>query len=132
MNDGTTEAVKKGRSVIRSLGKDVRVVLVERERSNVRIDASGRLLRGQRMVVHNVADVPLVFAVMVRRRTFFQEDPSIVFLMVRLLVAPPDEVEVEPDLVAATLVSRADTKSFMVNGECAALANVPLLIRTRD
>ena len=27
------------------------------------------------MVAHNIADVSLLFAVMVRRRTFFQEDP---------------------------------------------------------
>ena len=32
------------------------------------------------MVAHDIADVPLLFAVMVRRRTSFQEDPSIVFL----------------------------------------------------
>ena len=31
------------------------------------------------MVAHDVADVSFVSAVMVRRRTFFQEDPSIVF-----------------------------------------------------
>ena len=30
------------------------------------------------MVAHNIADVSLLFAVMVRRRTFFPEDPSIV------------------------------------------------------
>ena len=34
--------------------------------------------RRKRMVARDVADVPLLFAVMVRRRTFFQEDPSIV------------------------------------------------------
>ena len=93
--------------------------------------ANGRLLRGQRMVAHNVADVSFVFAVMVRRRTFFQEGPSIVFLTVRLFVAPSDKVEVEPGFVVATLVSRADTKSFMGNGESAVLTNLPLSIRIR-
>ena len=70
------------------------------------------------MVAHNVADVSFVFAVMVRRRLFFQEDPSIVFLTVKLFIAPRDEVAAEPCFVVATLASRADTKSFMVNGEC--------------
>ena len=74
------------------------------------------------MVAHNVADVSSVFAVMVRRRTFFQEDPSIVFLTVLwLFVAPSDEVEVEPGFVVAALISRADTKCFMVSGERAML-----------
>ena len=84
----------------------------EKKRSNV-LMANGRQLRGQRMVAHNVADVSFLFAVMVRCRTFFQEDPSIVFLAVWLFVAPFHKVEVEPGFVVATLVSGADTKSFM-------------------
>ena len=83
------------------------------------------------MVARNVADVSFVFAVMVQRRTFFQEEPSIVFLTVWLFVAPSDKVEVEPGFVVATLISRADTKSFMGNGECAVLTNFPLSIRIR-
>ena len=75
---------------------------------------------------------PFVFAVMVRRRTFFQEDPSIVFLTARLFVAPSDKVEVELGFVVATLVTRADTKSCMVNGECAVLTIFPLSIRIRS
>ena len=70
------------------------------------------------MVAHNI-DVPFVSAVMVRRRTFFQGDPSIVFLTVRLFIAPPDKVEVEPCFVVAALIGRTDTKSFMGYGECA-------------
>ena len=66
-----------------------------------------------------------------RRRAFFQEDPSIVFFEVWLFVAPFDKIEVEPGFVMATLVSRADTKSFMENGECAVLTNFPLPIRIR-
>ena len=65
------------------------------------------------MVAHNVTDVSFLFAGMVRRRAFFQEDPSIVFFAVWLLVAPFDIVKVEPSFVMATLVSRADTKSFI-------------------
>ena len=34
--------------------------------------SNGRLLREQRMVADNFADMPLVFEVMVRRRSFFQ------------------------------------------------------------
>ena len=70
-------------------------------------------------------------AVMVRRRTFFQEHPSIVFLTVRLFVAPPDKFEVEPGFVVATLVSRADTESFMGNGECVVLMNFPVSSKFR-
>ena len=62
----------------------IRVALVERKRSNV-LTANGRLLR---MVAHNVADLSFLFAVMVRRRAFFQEDPSIVLFAVWLFVAP--------------------------------------------
>ena len=83
------------------------------------------------MVAHDVADVSFLFAVVVRRRAFFQEDPSIVFFAVWLFVAPFDKVEVEPGFVMATLVSRAETQSFMVNGECAELTNFPLSIRIR-
>ena len=68
---------------------------------------------------------------MVRRRAFFQEDSSIVLFVVRLFVAPIDKVEVEPGFVMATLVSRADTMSFVVNGECSVLTNFPLSIRIR-
>ena len=75
------------------------------------------------MVAHNVADVSLLFPLMVRRRAFFQEDLSIVSFAVWLFVARPYKVEVEPGFVVATLVSRADTKSFMVTGECAVLSN---------
>ena len=69
------------------------------------------------MVAHNVADVSFVLAVMVRRRTFFQEDPSIVFLMVWLFVEPSDKIEVEPGFVVATLAGRAQAQDFMRNGE---------------
>ena len=102
---------------------------LKRKRSNV-LTANGRLLRRKRMVAHNAADVSFRFAAMVRRRTFFQEDPSNVFFAVWLF-APSDKVEVEPGFVMATLVSWADTKSFMGNGECAVLTNFPLSIRIR-
>ena len=83
------------------------------------------------MVAHNITDVSFLFPLMVRRRAFFQEDPSIVSFAVWLFVAPFDKVKVEPGVVVATLVSRADTKSFMENGECAVLSNFPLSIRIR-
>ena len=53
------------------------------------------------------------------------------FLTLRLFVSPFDKVKVEPGFVMATLVSRADTKSFMVNGECAVQTNFPVPIRFR-
>ena len=67
--------------------------------------------------------MPLLFAVLVRRRTFFQEDPSIVFLTLELFIVPPNKVEVEPCFVVVALISRADAKSFMGNGECAVKPN---------
>ena len=51
-------------------GEDVRVVHVDRKRSNVKT-ANGLLPRGLRVVAHNFADVSFLFPVMVRRRTFF-------------------------------------------------------------
>ena len=116
MNDRTrkddTFAAVKGRG---ALGEDVRVVLVERKRTTYVTSANGRLLRGQRTVAHNVTDVPFVFAALVRRRPVFQEDPSTVFLTVRLFVAPPHKVEVEPCFVVAALIGRADAESLMRN-----------------
>ena len=109
-------------SVFISLGEDIRIVLVGR------MVASSRR---QRMVARNITDVSFVFAVMARRRAFFQEDPSIVSFAVWLFVAPFDKVKVEPGFVMATLVSRADAKSFMGNGECAMLTNFPVSIRIR-
>ena len=34
------------------------------------------------MVAHDIADAPFLLAVMVRRRTFFQEDPSFILFTV--------------------------------------------------
>ena len=82
--------------------------------------------RRKRMVAHNITDVSFLFAVMVRRRTFFQEDPSIVFLTVGQFLAPPDKVEVEPCFAVAALIRRADAKSFMVNGKCSVKPNFPV------
>ena len=65
-----------------------------------------------RVVTHDVADVSFVLALMERRRTF-QENPSIVFLTVWLFVAPSDKVEVQPGIVVATLVGRAQAQDFM-------------------
>ena len=51
-----------------------------------------------------IVAMPFLIAVMVRRRTFFQEDLSILFL-----IMPPNNVEVEPCFVMATLISRTQT-----------------------
>ena len=37
--------------------------------------------------------------------------------VMRLCAAPTNKIQVEPYLMMAALVSRADTKSFMENGE---------------
>ena len=69
------------------------------------------------MVAHNVADVPLLFAVMVRRRKFFQEDPSILFLTLGLFIVPFDEVWMKPCFVIAALIGLSQAQSFMRNGK---------------
>ena len=55
--------------------------------------------RRERMVAHDITDVPFLFAIKVRRRTLFQEDPSIVPFPLLLNVLPFDEVEVKPCFV---------------------------------
>ena len=75
-----------------------------------------------------IADVPFLYAVMVRRRTFFQEDPSIVFFTLVLFIVPPNTVEVEPCFVVAALINRAQAQSFMRNGQCAVKPNFPVTI----
>ena len=124
-NNDTLVAVKREEASSGHLVRTYALFALKGRRITYVTSAKGRLLRRQRMVAHNVADVPFVSAVMLRRRTFFQEDPSIVFLTVRLFVVPPDKVEVEPGFVVAALISRADTKSFMENGECAVKPNFP-------
>ena len=73
--------------------------------------------RRKRMVAHNIVDVPLLFAVIVRRKRFFQEDPSIVFLTLGLFIVPPYKVEVELFFVVAALIGRADAKSFQCRSD---------------
>ena len=71
----TVELGKKG--VIKSLGEDTRVAhVVGSAKSNWRRTVA--LTRRKRMVAYILACVTLQFAVTVRRRTFFQENPSIV------------------------------------------------------
>ena len=69
------------------------------------------------MVTHDITGAPFLFAVMVRRRTFFQEDPSIVLFTLWLNVLPFDEVEVKPCFVEAALNGRAQAESFIRNGK---------------
>ena len=68
--------------------------------------------RRKRMVAQNIADVPFLFSVIVRRRPLFQEDPSIMFLTLGLYIMPPDKVEVEPCFVVAALISPAQAQGF--------------------
>ena len=77
--------------------------------------------RRKRMVARNIADVSLLFAVKVRRRTFNKILRSY-FFTVGLFIAP-DKVEVDPCFVVRALIGRADAKSFMGNGECAVKPN---------
>ena len=63
--------------------------------------------RRKRMVAHNMADTPSLLAVMVRGRSFFQEDPLIVLLTMGLHVLPSDNVEVKPRFVVTALISGA-------------------------
>ena len=116
-------------SVIRSLGGDTRTALVAgRTHGRARMVATSRR---KRMVAPSIADVPFLFAVMVRRRTFFQEDPSIMFLTLGLYIMPPDKVEVEPCFMVAALISRAQAQGFMRNGERTVKPNFPVPIRFR-
>ena len=64
------------------------------------------------MVAHNVSDVSLSLAVMVRRRPFFQEDLLIMFLTLVLNVLPIDKVEVEPRFVVAALEKAPWSRTF--------------------
>ena len=92
-----------------------------------RTRANGRLLRGQRMVAHNVADVSFLFAAMVRCKRILRS----CFSRCGCSLRQSTKVEVEPGFMMPTLVSQADTKSFLENGECAVLTNFPLSIRIR-
>ena len=67
----------EARSVIR-LGEDTRVAQLW-VALNLNWRRTVTLSRRERMVARNIADVSLLFAVVVRRRTFFQENPSIMF-----------------------------------------------------
>ena len=117
-------------SVTRSLGEDTHVALVVgRTHERARMVAISR--RRKRMVAPSIADVPFLFAVMVRRRTFFQKDPSIMFLTLWLYIMPPDKVEVEPCFVVAALISRAQAQGVMRNGERTVKPNFPVPIRFR-
>ena len=102
-------------SVTRTHGEDARKTLVVgRSHGRARMVA---ISRRKRMVAHNIADTPSLLAVVVRRRPFFQEDPSIMFLTLVLYVMPPDKVEVEPCFVVAALIGRAQAQDFVRNGE---------------
>ena len=78
------------------------------------------------MVAHDITDAPFLFAVMVWRRPFFQEDPLIMFLTLWLNVLPIDEVEVEPRFVVAALIGRAQAQDNTENREGTMKPYLPL------
>ena len=75
------------------------------------------------MVAHDIADASFLLPVMMRRRTFFQENSS------RAL--PIDEFEVEPCLVVAALIGRAQAWSFLWDGESDVKSDFPVLVGLR-
>ena len=105
------------RSVVRSLGEDIWRC------SHWQMVAKSRR---QRMVAHNITDVSFLFVVMKRRRAFFQEDPSIVFLTVRVFVASNDKVEVESGFVGGNFGQSGGYQEL--HGECVVLTNFPASI----
>ena len=59
------------------------------------------------MVAHDITDASFLLPVMIWRSTFFRENSSIRFFVLCLSAAPVDEFKVEPCLVVAALISRA-------------------------
>ena len=109
-------------NVIRSLGEDARIALVEgRTHGRARMVT---MSRRKRMVAHNIADTPAFLAVMVRRRPFFQETPL-------TNIMPPDKVEVEPCIVVAALIIRAQAQGIARDRESTMKAHQPLSIGFR-
>ena len=70
--------------------------------------------------------VPL-FAVVVRRRAFIQEESFVSFASMAIVLI--HKIHVKPCLVVATLVGLSDAESFVVNGECTMLPFSPTLTR---
>ena len=66
---------------------------------NGRLDA-----RRNRVVACILACLVLSFAVMVRRRAFYQEESSFVSFVMRLTTAPLHKIQVKPPLVMAALI----------------------------
>ena len=87
------------------------------------------LSRRKRMVAYNIADVSRLFAGMVRRKNVLsRESVDRVFRAEDCALTPSNKIQVEPYLVMAALIGRADAKSFVVNGQGAMLANFPFSI----
>ena len=78
------------------------------------------------MVTPDIAHVSSSLAVMGRP---FQVNLLVMFLTLGLNVLPIDEVEVEPLLVVAAMIGRAQAQGFMENGECAVKPSFPVPIR---
>ena len=79
--------------------------------------ANGRLVlwRKRKVACILACFVPL-FALIVRRRTFLQEESSFVFVAMHMAIVLLHRVHVKPHLVMATLVGLLDAQS--VGGEC--------------
>ena len=83
--------------VIRSLREDVQILHME-----TFVQMVARPWR-ERMVAHDFADTSFLVPIWTRRRTFFEENSSVMLLMLRLSAAPIDEIQVEPCLMMATV-----------------------------
>ena len=57
------------------------------------------------MVAHDIAGAPFLLAVLVRHRTLLEWTSSVMLIMLCLSAAPIDEIQVEPCLMMATLIS---------------------------
>ena len=67
--------------------------------------------RRKRMVAHNIAVGSLLFAVMVHRRNFFQEDPVTKCLTLELSVMPPKQRR-GGAMLRGVLIGLPDAQSF--------------------
>ena len=100
------------RNITRSLCEDVHVSQNIEQR--VRMVAQ---LRGGQMVAHDFTDTSFLLPMMTWRKTFFEGNVSTVFTLRFPSVAPVDEIQMEPCLMIATLISWSQAKSSSWDGE---------------
>ena len=109
------ESCKRRHERTNVVNRDINVQMVARSRR-------------ERMVAHNITDPPLLHPLMRSRRTLFEENSSVMRIMLRTSVAPIDEIQVEPCLMMAALIGRAQALSFMWYGESAVKSYFPVPI----